>query len=185
MNRGIDLNCNFIDNLSIPNDRNRGTVYSSTFQSYSIPLFQRVEIEGLLICMHVSNMHSFTYNVKIFVKENICRNDILFDINLNIFFLHLIRFDSYNNYTWHGLDDYSSLNTCKWVRHNNILQYSTNNLPMTTSYNRQGKAAKTPNWYSQFGWRKWLGWRRQQTRQQKRQKGTRLYACRRCCVVYE
>jgi hypothetical protein len=98
-NKGIDFDCNVIDNLSIPNDRNRGTVYSSAFQSYSIPLFQRVEIEGLLICLHVSNMHSFTYNVKIFVKENICRNDILFEINLNIFFLHLIRFDSYNNYT--------------------------------------------------------------------------------------
>ena len=85
MNRGIDLDCNVIDNLSIPNDRNRGTVYSSAFQSYSIPLFQRVEIEGLLICMHVNKMNSFTYNVKIFVKENICRNDILFDNNLNIF----------------------------------------------------------------------------------------------------
>ena len=99
MNRGIDLDCNVILSLSIAKDRNRGTVCSSAFQSYSIPLLQRVEIEGLLICMNVSNMHSFTYNVKIFVKENICRNDILFEINLNIFSLHLIRFHSYNNYT--------------------------------------------------------------------------------------
>ena len=61
MNRGIDLDCNVIDSLSIPNDRNRGTVCGYAFQSYSIPLLQRVEIEGLPVNMHECIQYALLY----------------------------------------------------------------------------------------------------------------------------